>query len=208
MPPMIVRKTIGPISTRNNAMNPVPIGSIAFPKPGASQPTRMPAMIATITQKYSWRYHLGFATGSALAIRSTAVVLAIIPTSLSGACAEGPPGVIDMSGRTECARSAGPAVEPPARWLPYALTSRTGSQQCQEARGHCWPPTDELRLGQPSRGSALCVLKAQVVDDRRDDPVGGGGAADVPGEHARTGRGVDGLLQARGLVGQAEVLQH
>src|SRR4051794_10300478 len=95
MPPMIVRKTIGPISTRNNAMNPVPIGSIALPKPGASQPTRMPAMIATITQKYSCRYHLGFATGSALAIRSTAVVLAIVPTSLSGACTEGPPGMID-----------------------------------------------------------------------------------------------------------------
>ena len=85
MPPMIVRKTIGPMSIRIAVTNVVPIGSMALPKPGASQPTRMPAMIATITQKYSCRYHLGFSTGSASSIRSTAVVLAIVPTSLSGA---------------------------------------------------------------------------------------------------------------------------
>ena len=64
MPPMIVRKTIGPMSIRIAVTNVVPIGSIALPKPGASQPTRMPAMIATITQKYSCRYHFGFCTGS------------------------------------------------------------------------------------------------------------------------------------------------
>ena len=84
MPPMIVRKTIGPMSIRIAVTNVVPIGSIALPKPGASQPTRMPATMATITQKYSCRYHFGFATGSALSGRFTAVVLAIVPTSLSG----------------------------------------------------------------------------------------------------------------------------
>ena len=83
MPLMIVRKTIGPISTRNKAMNPVPTGSIALPNPGASQPTRTPAMIATITQKYSCRYHLGLVVGSLLSGRFTAAVLAIVPTSLS-----------------------------------------------------------------------------------------------------------------------------
>jgi hypothetical protein len=51
MPPMIVRKTIGPMSIRMAATNVVPTGSIALPKPGASQPTRTPATIATITQK-------------------------------------------------------------------------------------------------------------------------------------------------------------
>ena len=51
MPPMIVRNTIGPISIRIASTNVVPIGCIAVPKPGQSQPTRTPRTIATITQK-------------------------------------------------------------------------------------------------------------------------------------------------------------
>ena len=58
MPPMIVRNTIGPISIRIAVTNVVPIGSIALPTLGQSQPTRTPRTIATITQKYSCRYHL------------------------------------------------------------------------------------------------------------------------------------------------------
>ena len=51
MPLMMVRKTIGPMSIRIAATNVVPIGSIALPKSGASQPTRMPATMRDQTQK-------------------------------------------------------------------------------------------------------------------------------------------------------------
>ena len=51
MPLMMVRKTIGPISIRIAATNVVPSGSRPVAKSGASQPTRMPATIATMTQK-------------------------------------------------------------------------------------------------------------------------------------------------------------
>ena len=60
MPPMIVRNTIGPISIRMASTNVVPIGCIAVPTLGHSQPTRTPRTIATITQKYNCRYHLVF----------------------------------------------------------------------------------------------------------------------------------------------------
>ena len=40
---MIVRNTIGPMSIRIAVTNVVPMGSIALPKPGASQPTTTPA---------------------------------------------------------------------------------------------------------------------------------------------------------------------
>ena len=55
MPLMMVRKTMGPISIFIALTNVVPSGSIATAKAGASQPTRMPATMATRTQKYRWR---------------------------------------------------------------------------------------------------------------------------------------------------------
>jgi hypothetical protein len=51
MPPTMVRNTIGPMSIRIAETNVVPIGSIATPASGQSQPTRMPTTIATRTQK-------------------------------------------------------------------------------------------------------------------------------------------------------------
>lgn len=48
---------MGPISIFIAATNVVPIGSIATPAAGASQPSTMPAPMATSTQKYSCRYH-------------------------------------------------------------------------------------------------------------------------------------------------------
>src|SRR6476469_1441771 len=76
MPATIVRNTIGPISIRIAVTNVVPTGSIAVPNPGHSQPTRTPRMIATITQKYSCRYHFVFLTGpvSLSAARESAIV--------------------------------------------------------------------------------------------------------------------------------------
>ena len=80
MPATIVRNTIGPISIRIAVTNVVPTGSIAVPNPGHSQPTSTPRMIATITQKYSCRYHFVFLTGpvSLSAARESAIVSHLI----------------------------------------------------------------------------------------------------------------------------------
>ena len=43
MPPTMVRNTIGPISILIALTKVVPIGSMAMPAAGASQPTRMPS---------------------------------------------------------------------------------------------------------------------------------------------------------------------
>src|SRR6478752_2146722 len=81
MPATIVRNTIGPISIRIAVTNVVPTGSIAVPNLGQSQPTNAPRTIATITQKYSCRYHFVFLTGPVSL--SAARESAIVPTSLS-----------------------------------------------------------------------------------------------------------------------------
>lgn len=60
MPPMIVRKTIGPISIFIAVMNVVPIGSMPVARSGHRQPSTMPITIATRTWTYNCRYH-GFA---------------------------------------------------------------------------------------------------------------------------------------------------
>ena len=51
MPATMVRNTMGPMSIRIALTNVVPMGSIATPALGHSQPTSAPATIATITQK-------------------------------------------------------------------------------------------------------------------------------------------------------------
>ena len=56
MPPTMVRNTIGPISILIALTKVVPMGSMAMPAVGASQPTRMPTRMAVSTQKYSCRY--------------------------------------------------------------------------------------------------------------------------------------------------------
>ena len=51
MPPTMVRNTIGPMSIFMAVTKVVPTGSIATPAAGASQPSRMPRMMATSTQQ-------------------------------------------------------------------------------------------------------------------------------------------------------------
>ena len=51
MPPTMVRKTMGPISIFIAVTKVVPIGSIATPADGLSQPRRTPMTIAIRTQK-------------------------------------------------------------------------------------------------------------------------------------------------------------
>ncbi len=51
MPPTMVRKTMGPISIFIAVTKVVPIGSIATPVLGLSQPRRTPMTIAISTQK-------------------------------------------------------------------------------------------------------------------------------------------------------------
>src|SRR6478752_1842266 len=98
MPAMMVRNTIGPMSIRMASTKVVPMGCIASPKPGQSQPTNTPRMIATITQKYSCRYHLVFLTGPVGL--SSAREIAIVPTSLSEVARSS--GATESSGGDQC----------------------------------------------------------------------------------------------------------
>ena len=79
MPPTIVRNTIGPMSIFIELTKVVPMGSMAIPAVGASQPTRMPKRMAVSTQKYSCRYQrvfgAAFLTDCVLAGAAAAAVM-------------------------------------------------------------------------------------------------------------------------------------
>jgi hypothetical protein len=84
IPPMIVRKTIGPISIFIAVMNVVPIGSMSVARSGHFQPSTMPITIATSTWTYNWRYH-GFAAIRAACSARPLPGVRVIATSLSRA---------------------------------------------------------------------------------------------------------------------------
>ena len=91
MPPTMVRNTIGPMSIFIEFTKVVPMGSMAMPAVGASQPTRMPMRMAVSTQKYSCLYQRVLGAGCVLAgTAGPAVVMwSMIPTSLwnvTGGC--------------------------------------------------------------------------------------------------------------------------
>src|SRR6478735_4863104 len=185
MPPTMVRNTIGPISILMALTKVVPIGSMAMPAAGASQPTRMPRTMPVNTQKYSCLYQRFLGAGMSV---PAVVMCPMIPTSLW-----------NVSGD---ALSVGVCTgrEPVGRSRPVRCVAFDGGRAAGVVRFGASQRWTEALDGRQGAGQGL--------DDGIGDVRGGGVAADVAGQVAGAGCLFDGGLDAAGFLVEAKVVQH